>query len=106
MILALALSAKSSSSTATLIKALERGSRRPSWLKMRQKSLRGVGPCEARQGGQRTERRVERDRWTYMHLEDSADAIDGHPDEILTLGVCERREGCRRLELSSLAKEE
>lgn len=44
MILALALSARSSSSTATLIKALERGSSRPSWLKMRQKSLRGVGP--------------------------------------------------------------
>lgn len=53
MILALALSARSSSSTATLIKALESGSRRPSWLKMRQKSFRGVGPCRAERKGQR-----------------------------------------------------
>lgn len=47
-ILAFALSARSSSSVATLSRALESGSSKPSCVKMRQKSLRGVGPCVRR----------------------------------------------------------
>lgn len=45
----------------------------------------------------RNERMVSEGRGTsgrtqaHMHLEDSANAIDGHPNEILALGVCETR---------------
>ena len=88
-ILALALSARSSGSPHTARSAFEIGSRRPSCVRMRQKSLRGVGPCE--RGTESAPVRtsiVERRDETHVHLEDPADAVDGHPDEVLALLVC------------------
>lgn len=88
-ILALALSARSSGSPHTARSAFEIGSRRPSCVRMRQKSLRGVGPCErgTESAPVRTSNVQRRDE-THVHLEDPADAVDGHPDEVLALLVC------------------
>lgn len=85
-ILALALSARSSLSPHTLSKAFESGSRTASCVRMRQKSLRGIGPCQRRalareEAGTQTK--------THLHLEDSADAVDRHPDEILPFLICD-----------------